>query len=78
MLTKSLERQYPPGSLKRLIMQKTTFKIQKMDCASEESMIRMKLEEIDNIKGLQFDLAKRKLDVIHESDPAPINAAIEV
>ena len=58
-------------------MQKTTFRIQKMDCASEESMIRMKLEEIDTIKGLQFDLTNRKLEVIHESDPAPINAAIE-
>lgn len=58
-------------------MQKTTFKIQKMDCASEESMVRMKLEGFDNIKGLQFDLANRQLDVIHEADPAPINAAIE-
>lgn len=58
-------------------MQKTTFKIQKMDCASEESMVRMKLEGFGNIKGLQFDLQNRQLDVIHDADPAPINAAIE-
>lgn len=58
-------------------MQKTTFKIQKMDCASEESMVRMKLEGFENIKSLQFDLPNRRLDVIHEADPAPINAAIE-
>jgi Co/Zn/Cd efflux system component len=58
-------------------MQKTTFEIQKMDCASEESMVRMKLEGLDNIKALQFDLANRRLDVIHEADPASINAAIE-
>lgn len=48
-----------------------------MDCASEENLVRMKLEGFENIKGLQFDLQNRQLDIIHEADPAPINAAIE-
>lgn len=58
-------------------MQKTTYKIAKMDCASEESIVRMKLEGFEGIKALQFDLAQRKLDVIHEGKAEPITAAID-
>lgn len=58
-------------------MQKTTYKINKMDCASEESIIRMKLEGFESIKALQFDIAQRKLDVIHEGKAEPITAAID-
>lgn len=47
------------------VMKKTTFKISKMDCPSEEEMIRMKLEGIDSIRQLHFDLLQRKLTVIH-------------
>ena len=46
-------------------MQKTTFKISKMDCSSEEQMIRMKLADLTNIKSLDFDIPNRKLTVIH-------------
>lgn len=58
-------------------MQKSTYKIQKMDCASEESIVRMKLEGMEDIKALQFDVAQRILDVIHEGKAEPITAAIE-
>lgn len=46
-------------------MQKTTFKISKMDCPSEEQMIRMKLADLTNIKSLDFDIAYRQLTVLH-------------
>lgn len=46
-------------------MQKTTFKISKMDCPSEEQMIRLKLEGQLNINDLQFDIPNRMLDVYH-------------
>jgi cation transport ATPase len=46
-------------------MQKSTFKIAKMDCPSEEQMIRMKLADITNINSLDFDIANRKLVVFH-------------
>jgi Co/Zn/Cd efflux system component len=46
-------------------MQKSTFKIAKMDCPSEEQMIRMKLAELTNINSLDFDIANRKLVVFH-------------
>ncbi|MES2382178.1 MAG: cation transporter [Bacteroidota bacterium] len=46
-------------------MQKTTFRISKMDCPSEEQMIRMKLGDLSNIKSLDFDIANRQLTVFH-------------
>lgn len=46
-------------------MQKTTFKISKMDCPSEEQMIRMKLAGQTNINSLDFDIPDRKLTVFH-------------
>jgi Co/Zn/Cd efflux system component len=49
-------------------MQKTTFKIEKMDCPSEEQMIRMKLIDLTNIKSLDFDVANRQLAVFHSDN----------
>ncbi len=49
-------------------MQKTLFKITKMDCSSEENLIRMKLESIQSIKNLDFDISKRELTVFYEQE----------
>jgi Co/Zn/Cd efflux system component len=49
-------------------MKKTTFEITKMDCPSEENLIRMKLSEISSIKNLEFDISNRKLLVYHLKD----------
>lgn len=57
-------------------MLKTTFKISKMDCPSEERMICMKLEEFTNIQSLHFDIPKRKLDVYHTDSYDDILAAL--
>jgi Co/Zn/Cd efflux system component len=46
-------------------MQKSTFKIAKMDCPSEEQMIRMKLADLTNINSMDFDIPNRKLVVFH-------------
>ncbi|MFD1188862.1 cation transporter [Pontibacter rugosus] len=46
-------------------MDKSTFKIQHMDCASEENMVRMKLDGVPAVKGLEFDLLNRRLTVFH-------------
>ena len=54
----------------------TTFKITKMDCPSEEQMIRMKLEGIESIKQLNFDIPNRKLDVIHTNDTSTFEGAV--
>ncbi len=47
------------------IMQKTIFSIPKMDCPSEERMIRMKLDGLKTIQSLRFDLPGRTLEVYH-------------
>lgn len=58
-------------------MNKTTFNIAKMDCPSEEQMIRMKLADIDTIVSLDFDIAGRRLDVVHTGEHQPILARLE-
>lgn len=58
-------------------MNKTTYKIAKMDCLSEENIVRMKLEGLQNIIGLKFEIPERKLFVMHEGDAASITAAID-
>lgn len=57
-------------------MKKTVFKIQKMDCPSEEEMLRMKLEPMDVVKQLSFDLPGRLLTVYHEDGAEEISKAI--
>jgi len=56
-------------------VKKTTFHISKMDCPSEENMIRMKLDGLDFTK-LDFDIPNRNLYVYHEGDPTAINQAL--
>lgn len=46
-------------------MQKSTYKISKMDCAAEEAMVRLKLENIKGVNKLEFDLQNRILNVYH-------------
>lgn len=46
-------------------MEKTIFEITKMDCPSEENLIRMKLDGILSIKNLDFDIPNRKLTIFH-------------
>lgn len=57
-------------------MKKTTFQITKMDCPSEEQMIRMKLESYDEVKQLLFDIPNRKLEVYHTKEVDEIHHAI--
>jgi Co/Zn/Cd efflux system component len=56
--------------------QKTTFRISKMDCPSEERLIRMKLEGITNIESLQFDIPNRILNVYHSGSDDQIYIAL--
>lgn len=57
-------------------MDKTIFEILKMDCPSEERLIRMKLEELPVIKDLRFDLEHRKLTVFHNGQIHEIEKSI--
>ncbi|MTE25634.1 cation transporter [Winogradskyella ouciana] len=53
-------------------MEKTLFEIQKMDCPSEEQLIRMKLNQYQNIKHLDFDITNRRLTVFHNENKEAI------
>lgn len=56
---------------------KTTFRISKMDCPSEENMIRMKLDGFGNVRFLNFDIPARKLEVYHTDRYHNILEALE-
>ncbi|MFC0604942.1 cation transporter [Winogradskyella pulchriflava] len=57
-------------------MNKTIFEITKMDCPSEENLIRMKLDGISNIVNLDFDIPNRKLIVFHSGEINQIENSI--
>lgn len=57
-------------------MYKTRFAITKMDCPSEENLIRMKLEEVSSIANLEFDIPNRELTVFHRGESERIEQLI--
>lgn len=57
-------------------MNQTIFDIPKMDCPSEEKIIRMALEGIESIRHLAFDLNARRLAVAHTGQPDQILSAL--
>ena len=59
------------------LMQKTIFHISKMDCPSEEQMIRMKLSDYDSIQQLDFEIQDRKLTVMHLGNSSEILNLLE-
>jgi len=48
-----------------------------MDCPSEESLIRMKLEGLPMIKRLVFDIENRKLTVFHSEENPEIEKSLK-
>lgn len=67
-------------SYQKTEMKKSVFDVPKMDCASEERLVRMAIEPLDEVARLGFDLGRRRLTVVHEGDPdnllkrlAPLN-----
>ena len=57
--------------------QLSTYRIPKMDCPSEERMIRMALTGVENIQSLSFDLSGRTLEIIHHGETGPITSKLE-
>src|SRR5690554_2257916 len=56
---------------------KSTYHISKMDCPSEESLIRMKLDDDAGIHKLEFDIENRSLVVFHASENSEITKKLE-
>lgn len=57
-------------------MNKTIFEITKMDCPSEENLIRMKLDEVSSIANLDFDIPNRRLTIFHREEIDQIEKSI--
>lgn len=58
-------------------MDKTVFRISKMDCPSEESLVRIKLDGIESIQSLEFDIPNRKLTIYHSGQLDEIKTALD-
>lgn len=58
-------------------MNRTIFHIPKMDCPSEEQIIRMKLESFKDISALEFDIPNRNLSIYHTEPANKILSALE-
>lgn len=58
-------------------MKKTVFNIPKMDCASEENLIRLALDDVPSVKNMTFDLATRQITVQHAGSSDEILAKLE-
>ena len=57
-------------------MDKSLFQVSKMDCAAEESLVRMKLGSLEAVRSLDFDLPARKVVVYHEGELGEIESAL--
>ena len=53
------------------------FRVEKMDCAAEEHLVRMGLDGLDGVRRLAFDLPARRVAVFHEGNRAPIRTALD-
>lgn len=54
----------------------SVYAVPKMDCPSEERMIRLALNGFDEIRTLSFDLSNRRLEVVHDGEAEPITAKL--
>lgn len=59
-------------------MKQTTLYIEKMDCPTEEQLIRKRLERVEGVEELRFNLMARELTVTHTlDDDRKLLAALE-
>src|SRR5699024_8961854 len=54
----------------------SVYTVPKMDCPSEERMIRLALNGFAEIRTLSFDLSNRRLEVVHDGEVDPITAEL--
>ena len=54
----------------------SVYTVPKMDCPSEERMIRLALNGFEDIRGLSFDLSDRRLKVVHDGEAEPITSKL--
>lgn len=50
----------------------SVFAVPKMDCPSEERMVRLALDGLEAVRGLTFDLSSRRVRIVHDGAVQPI------
>lgn len=55
---------------------RSVFSVPGMDCPSEERLIRIALDGVDGLRGLDFDLSARTLAVTHDGPPDLLQAKL--
>ena len=56
---------------------RSVFAVPKMDCPSEENMIKMALQGVDGIQSLSFDLSNRRMTALHSGPAAELLQRLE-
>lgn len=54
----------------------SVYTVPKMDCPSEERMIRLAIDGFEEVRCLSFDLPNRRLEVVHDGAVEPITAKL--
>ena len=54
----------------------SVYAVPKMDCPSEERMIRLALNGFEEIRALSFDLSNRRLKVVHDGEVEPVDVVL--
>lgn len=60
-----------------MVVQRSTYKISKMDCPAEEALIRTALEGMEGVAHLEFDLPRRLLTIHHSGPLGPLAVALK-
>lgn len=58
-------------------IQRSIFAVPRMDCPSEENLIRMALDDLGKVLSLAFDLSARRLTVVHRGEVAAVLERLE-
>ena len=58
-------------------IRRSIFAVPRMDCPSEENLIRMALDDLGEVLSLTFDLSARKLTVVHRGEAAAVLERLE-
>ena len=63
--------------MSRAALEKSVFRVEELDCATEENELRAALGGLPQVSGLDFDLVARRVTVTHQfGSPSPIESAI--
>ena len=58
-------------------MDKSVFKVTAMDCAAEESLVRMGMDAVPSVQALEFDTSARQVAVYHLGDLKSVVSAMD-